>query len=152
MKNVTVSELWQPLWTTVIPFGKWILKANFGWKLGNLENKVSKCQLWIFFFSNLFKFQFKNEKDYWGSSKIKEIFFFFNLQTHWKTAFSFLSLVKRTIIWVIFFSFFFFFQMFKAYLGKKKELVVFWLGFELEMALKIWPFLANLSKFSRCQA
>ena len=30
MKNVTVSELWQPLWTTVIPFGKWIFKANFG--------------------------------------------------------------------------------------------------------------------------
>ena len=46
---------------------------NFGWKLGNCENKVSKCQLWIFF-SNFFKFQFKNEKD-WGSSKIKEIFF-----------------------------------------------------------------------------
>ena len=80
-----------------------------------------------FFFSN-FCSNFLKMKRTGVVAKSKK--FFFNLQTHWKTAFSFLSLVKRTIIWVIFFIFFF--QIFKAYLGKKKVESGIWLGFELE--------------------
>ena len=151
MKNVTVSELWQPLLTTVISWGwhwstfknwllmdnfhkfcvvlisavlncchvlvlieenmdisfhlerKWILKANFGWKSSEKIGKIREFRKeWVNvncgFFSN-FCSNFLKMKRTGVVAKSKK--FFFNLQTHWKTAFSFLSLVKRTIIWVI---------------------------------------------------
>ena len=79
---------------------------------------MSECQLWIFF-SN-FCSNFLKMKRTGVVAKSKK--FFFNLQTHWKTAFSFLSLVKRTIILVIFFKFS------RLILAKKVESGI-WLGF-----------------------
>ena len=63
-----------------ISFGKkmdfesqfWVKKQ---WRLGNLENKVSECQLWIiFFFSNFFKFCLKMKRT-GVVAKSKKIFF-----------------------------------------------------------------------------
>ena len=87
--------------------------------LGEWDKKSKKSKKFENFFFNFF-FQFSKINGL--SWKNQRIFFFpsFNLQTHWKTALFcllsvFLSLVKRTIILVIFFKFF------KAYLGKQKS-------------------------------